>query len=804
VTYEELLRRYLEYDARADPAEQAAFNKIKEELGEQLADRAIAEKYGERAKARAVPRRGEKGAPMLDRLFELDPERAVYAVEGELVVVESKFAQSELGRTNFTRRFLVEPSGSMVPVPLKKQVTQLDADWMRARIREIAGHERAAGVAESESLAGMLDRAAQEGRLRVLEIRSDVVVENGRIVGVTHQTIDHTADVAKDYRTGRRPPKDAEARFAAAESLDELYLKRATKQAKGDAETLKKVQRRLGTAQGRVADADAALKNLAPGAKPSEKRRLEKRLADNQQRLTAVEQEAANARTAAQRSEELRQAHEETRDANQAKRKAEAFKKRQAKKTAEAVTRDARAVAGTATADRDVSRTLADGAKTARTERTAAKAAEVVKTGERIVTGARPLRAAARFALRGARGVLVTGGKFAFRVLEFANPVLDVLMLVDAIDWVVDWLQREEQEERAEWKRIAHALSAPAATVRLEPYGVPYTDGYGEAFGTLVEHTLAGEFGSGSFIDWLRKWDAEPGWHGFVYATATGAFERQQLHGGDYPIPVAYYITSPPPTSVSLSDRPPPNWKRAQGGPGTVGDADDRNRRTPRRGPFGGPVAHEFVDVDISMVEFRYTFPDPVLTPFDFLLAKCHALNGEILAFLARYDSRIDKDMEVYSEILPGVRENWLKDFPFEYPLYGETIQWCLRGVDQATLLLETHGPRQGDERRPEPAQPYSAGYHRRLQILHRLKGSGTPKMWSFADIGGKLPEMLQDANAKYLVDAKDKDAAYLTPKYLHDVAHEIHADVTRAFEACRASAASLHYNFEGPPSPAK
>jgi hypothetical protein len=198
MTLEELLEKYVEYNNRADPTEIAAFNKIKEEIGEHIADIAVGEKFGLEAQARSVPRRGrrrQKGPPVLDRVYELAPGKNIYADEGAFIIADAKFGESDLARSNFRRRFLVE-GGKMTPVPARFQITQLDPDWIWERIREVARREAEVaaqqGVTLQSSLADELDRAARENRLRIIEVRGSLDLQNGQIVGINGEIVDHT------------------------------------------------------------------------------------------------------------------------------------------------------------------------------------------------------------------------------------------------------------------------------------------------------------------------------------------------------------------------------------------------------------------------------------------------------------------------------------------------------------------------------------------------------------------------------------------------------------------------------------
>lgn len=236
MTLEELLEKYVEYNNRANPAEIAAFNKIKEEIGEHIADLAVAEKFGLEAQARAVPRRGVKGAPVLDRVYELAPSKYLYAEEGAFIIADAKFGESDLARSHFKRRFLVE-GGKMTPLPARFQITQLDPDWIRERIREVARREAEAaaqqGVTLTKSLADDLDRAAREDRLRIIEVRGSLDLQNGQVVGINGEIVDHTQEFYDRYLSGRRPPIDKEGRLARQESLHRLYLNRAAIKARG-------------------------------------------------------------------------------------------------------------------------------------------------------------------------------------------------------------------------------------------------------------------------------------------------------------------------------------------------------------------------------------------------------------------------------------------------------------------------------------------------------------------------------------------------------------------------------------------
>jgi hypothetical protein len=225
-------------------------------------------------------------------------------------------------------------------------------------------------------------------------------------------------------------------------------------------------------------------------------------------------------------------------------------------------------------------------------------AGEVVGRGVKAVE----TRAARRFVLRGTK-VVMRAGIFVFRIVELANPILDLLLLVELIDFVVAWLQREKREEQAEWRRIATFLSTPGEIVRLSPNGESYFNGYGTAIHSITQAILAGQFGHGNFIEWLDKFRPGSASSGFVYATVTIDLERQALRApaeGE-PYPVAYY-------KVRRRSPRPIGQNRTGNRRALVPWPVDKNMRQGRRRLN---YTDQGADVDVSSVKVRYTYPTP-------------------------------------------------------------------------------------------------------------------------------------------------------------------------------------------------
>jgi hypothetical protein len=432
-----------------------------------------------------------------------------------------------------------------------------------------------------------------------------------------------------------------------------------------------------------------------------------------------------------------------------------------------------------------------------------AESVDVIETGGRQLAKASRWRPVARLFLKGSR-VAATIGRFAFVVLDLANPILDLLLLVNVVDALVDWLQREKREEQAEWRRIAHFLSAHSATVRLDPFNLPYTVGFGDTVSHLVQLALTTDGGPGNFLEWFQKWDTGHAWNGFVYSTVSADLKRQEVWGGNASTaseslryPVTYYLAGA--LRVSASSKLQPNWKE-QGPTVLAGPEDDRNYRTAGRpAPYSDPKYN--VSVRISSLKVRYTYPNPILSPLDFILAKSNSLIGNIVAFLSKYDDRIFSDMDVRVEIVPGVAKvNLLADVDFRYPLYGPSIKWCLQALFNANDALSMDAPQKGDDRLPNPPQKYNEGFYRRLNILRLLSTPPGPKSGSFHQIAVNMRQILRDENPRHLLPTRDKDLDGITVQYLQDAAMDIHADVQRAFAACSKSPMNLEFNYEGSP----
>lgn len=856
---EELLGDYVAFGSRNDPSEIAQFNKVKELLGEAFADIAMDHKFGGQAEAaRGVLNRGTKGPPIFDRVYELGDDRFLLTGDEAMVVIDAKFGQSPLSYTNLNHSYLVPPKGERIPLPQKRQVRQLEADWIKDRIKELGRAEekamKGAPVAEN-SLAARLKRAAERGKMQVYEVRTTIEFGEDQVHDVHVEIVDHTKQFQDSY-SSRRPPADAERIAARKEAIENFYLKKSELKATIDADAYEAARKRLKKAQTQVRKAG---RDLAEAKQPGNRERKKLVLKEKKQAAADRESEAKRAKKTTVKSDDVVKQNQEMRDRQTRNRKAEEAKKKQAGQGANQAEKDAQQAKKTpstsdttsgeipdtrtqsaGTGDTASSHTSTDMTHSGRTTAlsdeakgitrplsgdavrgTADKmtydalqadhgAAAVVKKQLAEVTERQAPRiaewGAARIAERlvfKAGRVVFKVGKFAFRVLEFANPILDVLMVVDGIDLLINWLRRDKIEDEKEWRRIADYLSTQTQRAHLPPYGFEYLTSQETNISVYAGNIISGQIPgrTDDYLSWYKKWIKDTSWRGFVYTTVWINLERQKVLGAnylDYPYEYTYWLTNR--LEVALSSDPPPNTKTDKH-IGEVGEEDETNRITHgKHGPYSDPKYS--IAVEIRQLEVRYSYSMPVLTPFDFILTKCNALISEIIAFLSRYDENVIAKMDVRSE-MGGFSFNWFQNYTFGTPVDVKVVRWCLTTLPAISDHLGNHTPIPGDSVIPKRSvrMNLNTGYHRRLQILRLISG-GPGSKTSFREIAGLLNRIVTDENTRYLITPIDKDLEYLTPEYLRDVALDIHDDVQRTLKACSHGPTDVEYNYQGPTPP--
>jgi hypothetical protein len=780
---DDLLKEYLALNSLPEnKVDIARFNKVKELLGEAGAQLEVANKYGPgRLKHVSVPRRGTKGAQILDILYELD--------DGRLVLVESKYGGSLLGRTTDRHVYLVSPRGVKTPLSLKRQVEQLDAAWIKDRIAEIETKDPA--------LAQRLREAVEKEQLGVLEVRTAVDVDQAG-ARLRSDITDHTERFGEQARSGRRFT-DAERRYARREAISDLHLQSAELNAKQDAKAAEQAKKKSDKAE---RDAKKAMKDVDDAKRPQTKKKRETILAEKQKAADDLKAAAHEAQDAAKKSEETRKLTKRLKQQDTTLRKAEEATKRLERGLTIAardpappppIAKDAGAIQNTAITDTRTTamadRAVADRMTQARgLSRAPAPRDVLVRSGGRelgeVVVRAAPRRAIFQFASSGAR-VAVKTARFVFTVLDFANPIFDLLLAVDLIDSLVNWLQRDKIEDQQEWLRIARFLLENPQRI-VSPYGIPYYTSIGPSINALIEYQLVNGSYPRNFLFWLEKWNTERAWTGFVYPQIDIELERQKANS-DAAYSVKYYFDGP--MVCSLVDTPQTNARQETPIAMAVGAQDERNRSTQGREARYDPE-HNIV-VDISHLKVRFTPARPILTPFDFMIVKCRHLVSEIVTFISQYDDAIVDGMNVRDEIMANVNVYWLQGYKFPAPLNSEQIHFCLNSTFQALDALDKHTGREHDFDKKDRADQFNRGYWRRLEILRQL--NSPPKGFStrlFREVGRQLG---------LIATAERRGSSILEDlTYLQELALRIDDDVVRAFKDCRALPVSLEYKYQG------
>lgn len=791
--FDELVREYWELNARAgDRSIVGRFNKVKELLGEEGARTSAMSAFKvTQSHLVAVPVRNNK-VPILDLLYELD--------DGSFVLLEAKYDQSQLGRTNDRRTFLVGVEGGQVkqtPLVLKDQVEQLSPQWVKQRIDEIAKHDAA--------LADRLRKAADSDKLHILEVRSRLEAD-GRLSSVT-------TDRTREYRewSGRRL-NDAERRFARREALSRLYAAEAKTQAAAARAAADKAKKAAADADKAVARIEKSIAKLEkePGKRQATiaKRKAELEALQKELPLKKIEAErlhAEHTKTEAV-AEQAREKYEQNlvqADNDARARRAEATHKRleTQKKLAEragggAAAADAakaaeaeKAVAGGAKAERATA-TASKGVGTRMVERevatagrlgAAAKAANFGKTAIKVAAAA-PRRAVYQL-YRGAKVIARVGVK-VFTVIELANPVFDLLMLVDIVDSLVAWLDRDRINDRREWARLFDFFFGEKQYV-TSSYGIVYQTSMYSYIDEVVEKELGNEANPRNFVYFLNRWESDKSWAGFVYAQIDVAnINRQEQQDSDSPYAVKYYL--PGAVNVTFVEKPLPNYRK-QGEGFYVGAQDERNWSTfGRPAPYASPEYS--ITVKISRLDLRITHPAPSLTPFDFIIAKCRGLIGEIVDYVSRHDERVYEGMSVAEEVyglgdITHKKQYWLEGMQFHAPLVSENVHSALLNLLGVIEFLSAHSPRKGDGEIWN--EKWTRGYLRRLLMLREV-ATGRKEF--------RGRRIMEEVSSRVLNLVKAEDE---TLRELSDYAQGIDDDLRRTYQRCQ-STNTLEFNYQG------
>ena len=217
----------------------------------------------------------------------------------------------------------------------------------------------------------------------------------------------------------------------------------------------------------------------------------------------------------------------------------------------------------------------------------------------------------------GAR-VLGKVGKFLFVMLEVTglNLLGDLLMLVDLVDLVAGWLQREKLEREREWKRIIDFLFGQPRVITSD-WRVPYLTSIRDYALRSIESKITSPADPQNFLFWLGKWKNEPAWDGFVYSQIEFRVEKQAERHADSDEAWAVKYRPPAGGLIVNFTADPQEDVFTETYIGIASTSDETNMTT--MGKTGSHSMPFFYDVDKSWLDIRFTQPIPCLTPFDFI-----------------------------------------------------------------------------------------------------------------------------------------------------------------------------------------
>jgi hypothetical protein len=424
----------------------------------------------------------------------------------------------------------------------------------------------------------------------------------------------------------------------------------------------------------------------------------------------------------------------------------------------------------------------------------AKSAIKVLGDAEEVVSKAGKARFVVELAFRGA-SVIGKIGKFVFTFLEVSglNLLGDILLLIDAIDFIFGWLNRKEIQKQKEWKRIIGFLFGDPLVIK-GLYNITYMASIRPAILSIMERKLRDDSYTRNFLFWLEKWNTDKDWEGFVYVEVHIPIEKQaRLQSDpDEGYNCKYYGSGTPPV-INLTDNPVENEftekKTGIKGPGEVGNLSTG----PNQPPYSDPMYN--YGVETSDLDVLFTQPIPCLTPFDFIIIKCRTLFSSVISFISKYDPLISKDTDTYIDenfIEEFLKGDVFKGYKFMQPLNDGIIHYALSLIFWVINYLSRHSAIKSDFDMGMDNINYNKGMFRRQQLLfgltRPLKEDNNPfrkyemKTSPFYDLGLLLMKITEGETKRDLVKPIDPEIKDLTKVYLAEFAIEIDNDIKRAF----------------------
>lgn len=816
----------------ANPAHKriAVLNNSKGLTGEVVARDWVKATYGSRAQLRTVMLR-TNGVPVMDLVFETAP--------GEFVVVEAKAHDSKLSFTN-ERVWIVDPESAVRPVSIAQEVEQVSPKWFRQRFEEMRGPF---GDAESRRLANQLEASWHGGRMRVLAIRDFPNPKSTeRAFQVLDYTDGMNADVGAVARhrvpersavgsrasgtlveravssPGSTPEHRAKASHEAAlRSELKLAQQRAKARALSLRDALKKASKRAKDLEAEAIKLEKAADRAEKTVKTAEanlgKAKLPRTIADRAavvqaRKAEAVRQrsQAALARSRAQkaaqaeaylgklaRAASVEAAQLETdlgkrlRAASADLAKLEALEETRGlrfrgRPSAPGGAQAARAADDAAAAAQRTARgtgaPLTMGRKLENNSVTSV-ASQVAKEERTLATALAAESRAAKLGKLGGRVLSLTKnlGKLA---VGFFVPLTKLEVLLQLAIWLLEWDQRRRRAEEEEWRRI-YVFLFEFSTPLKDPFAKIYLPSVGDTFWGAVDRRLQAPDDPENILHWIRKWDSEPSWHGFVFAKISLEVIRNEHDpsaGSRAPNPIRYYANGA--LNPQFAEMSIQSTRTRTESPTRRLEPDDRDNMF-TGGKSGDPAENGNQDVSLRttylyrhvesrMLKVHVTAPTPSLTPFHYLIFKCRDLMAETIRFISRFDEDF-WDMPAFDDD-GALSTYWYEDAQFPKPIDPAAAHYCLRSIHELLKLLGKHG----SER-----ESLQKGWDRRLAIVQKVYVPTLDKR-PLLDIARALFRLAQGLAPERFRPRQDPELAYLSADYLHDAAMALENDFRRVY----------------------
>jgi hypothetical protein len=772
----------LTVDGRARKASAIA-DQTKALIGEVIANDWVTANYRGHAKRVADIRRAN-GVPVFDHLYRTGKH--------EFVLVEAKASEAKLGFTTGTT-YIAAPTGEISVLELPRDVEQLSGRWLEQRLAELRGLGP-----EGQALARELERSWRTGRLRVVSVRAPL---DPRTTELAYEVVDYTDSVnAHVGATARhRTPPVSQIGARTSGTTVERGVARSSRRTP---------QRRAAVTQRRLAEADLDAALAATRAKRTALTRIEGRVKTARGRLDKARAAGATAPKAAARQAdaerklraleaEAQRLRRELADGERAeatlRARLAALSPDTTAVSAGAPTAPARGLPADApppTAGRAAAIDAEHAAQAARVERDAAEAlrwergtratqalTRDVTVGSRLLREERVASSAAKVAVEAGRAArMLTLTKNVGRVaLAFFVPLSLLEIALQLAIWLLEWDQARRRAPEEERVRLESYLFGVADPIEV-PFAQRYFPTAGRTVWSVVNSKLTDPQDPQNVVYWLKLWDSDERWLGFVYTNVRTNLIRQE-HDTSWgstrtAVPLRYYAGQIKAQFVVHSSA------RAH-------ESDVVSRRAlayndPENlftlGSAGDPgfdnleLRNEYLTLNVQSqwLQVSRTCPTPTLTPFHYVIFKTRELLSEVIRFISRFDENLML-MEPFTEDT-FFTTNWYEGVEFSAPIDSASAHYCLKFLQELVELLETHGPRDGESS--------EAGYQRRVQIVLRLVGPNRTRRIS--QVATRLYGLASNVSYTDYRPEQDPELSYLDNEYLRRLALGIEADLVR------------------------